>query len=114
MMKAVTLVSCFKFIRLWLGFVVYNEFDLFAERCNYLNRKNGFKRQRSLRDYPFKKRKLYDCSSVSNSDESITGDGMHGVSENGANEDGLGSGPTLPGGSKYLPPFNFRHDRHLN
>lgn len=69
----------------------------FTERCNYLSRKNGFKRQRSLRDYPFKKRKLYDCSSVSNSDESITGDGMFRVSKNGANEDGLGSVPTLPG-----------------
>ncbi|KAH6766148.1 TRF-like 2 [Perilla frutescens var. hirtella] len=68
-----------------------------AERSNYLNRKNAFKRQRSLRDYPFKKRKLYDCSSVSNSDESITGDGMFELSENGTNEDGLGSGPTLPG-----------------
>lgn len=68
-----------------------------AERSNYLNRKNAFKRQRSLRDYPFKKRKLYDCSSVSNSDESNTGDGMFRLSENGTNEDGLGSGPTLPG-----------------
>ncbi|XP_041991588.1 telomere repeat-binding protein 1-like [Salvia splendens] len=67
-----------------------------AERHNFLNRKNGLKRQRSLRDYPFKKRKLYDCSSASNSDESITGDGMFGVSENGANEDGHRSGD-LPG-----------------
>ncbi|KAL1545141.1 TRF-like 2 [Salvia divinorum] len=73
-----------------------------AERCNYLNRKNGFKRQRSLRDYPFKKRKLYDGTSVSNSDERITGDGMFEVSENGANEDGLRSCPPLPG-AKIAP-----------
>ncbi|KAI3450375.1 hypothetical protein Pfo_007040 [Paulownia fortunei] len=68
-----------------------------AERCKYLDRKNSFKRQRSLRDYPFKKRKLYDCSSVSNSDEGISNDGICGVPENGTNRDGLASGPTLPG-----------------
>ncbi|KAL8531460.1 hypothetical protein ACS0TY_008162 [Phlomoides rotata] len=63
-----------------------------AERFNYLNRKNGFKRQGSLRDYPFKKRKLYDYSSFSNSDESINGDEICRTSENGIN----GSGPTQP------------------
>lgn len=70
-----------------------------TERCNYLNRKNGFKRQGSLRDYPFKKRKLYDYSSVSNSDESINGNGICRTSENGIN----GSGPAQPGGN--LPSF---------
>lgn len=79
---------------------------MFAERHNFLNRKNGLKRQRSIRDYPFKKRKLYDCSSASNSDESITGDGMFGVSENGANEDGHGSGD-LPGGTFHLSPLRL-------
>lgn len=81
-----------------------------TERCNYLNRKNGFKRQRSLRDYPFKKRKLYDCSSVSNSDESVSGDGICRASENGINGDGLGFGPTLPGGnfSSRLPSITHK------
>ncbi|GFP82318.1 telomere repeat-binding protein 5 [Phtheirospermum japonicum] len=65
-----------------------------AENCNYVNKKNGFKWQRSLRDYPFKKRKLYDCGSGSNSDEGVSSDG---APENGTNGDGLGSGPTLPG-----------------
>ncbi|XAR60605.1 hypothetical protein NMG60_11034044 [Bertholletia excelsa] len=40
------------------------------------NRNNYYKRQRSQRDYPFKKRKLYDSSSVSNSDGGINGEGI--------------------------------------
>nr|GMD64433.1 telomere repeat-binding protein 5-like isoform X1 [Ipomoea batatas] len=40
------------------------------------NSKNSFKHQRSLKDYPFKKRKLYDCSSVSISDVGIRNDGI--------------------------------------
>lgn len=35
---------------------------------------NGFKRQRSQRDFPFKKRKLYHCSSLSNLDGGICTD----------------------------------------
>ncbi|KAL0390226.1 UNVERIFIED_CONTAM: Telomere repeat-binding protein 5 [Sesamum calycinum] len=66
-----------------------------TERCDYLNRKNNIKRQRSMRDYPFKKRKLYDCSSVSNSEEGISSDGICTVPENGTNGGGLGPGPTL-------------------
>ncbi|KAL6565072.1 hypothetical protein OROMI_016522 [Orobanche minor] len=57
-----------------------------AESCSYSTKKNGFKWQRSLRDYPFKKRKLYDCGSVNKSN-----------SEDGTDGDGLGSGPMLPG-----------------
>ncbi|KAL0436584.1 UNVERIFIED_CONTAM: Telomere repeat-binding protein 5 [Sesamum radiatum] len=68
-----------------------------TERCDYLNRKNNIKRQRSMRDYPFKKRKLYDCSSVSNSEEGVSSDGICTVPENGTNGGGLGPGPTLPG-----------------
>ncbi|KAL2239560.1 telomere repeat-binding protein 2 [Sesamum indicum] len=68
-----------------------------TERCDYLNRKNNIKRQRSMRDYPFKKRKLYDCSSVSNSEEGVSSDGICTVPANGTNGGGLGPGPTLPG-----------------
>ncbi|KAL3518176.1 hypothetical protein ACH5RR_020765 [Cinchona calisaya] len=37
------------------------------------NGKNGFKRLRSQRDFPFKKRKLYHCSSLSNLDGGTDG-----------------------------------------
>lgn len=37
-------------------------------RCIYRSRRTGYKRQRSQRIYPFKKRKFYHYSSVSNSD----------------------------------------------
>ncbi|XP_073062132.1 telomere repeat-binding protein 5-like [Primulina eburnea] len=50
------------------------------ERCNAdtgrfknLTGKKSFKRQRSPRDYPFKKRKFYECSSMSNSDKGNSG-----------------------------------------
>ncbi|KAL0369992.1 UNVERIFIED_CONTAM: Telomere repeat-binding protein 5 [Sesamum angustifolium] len=67
-----------------------------TEICNYLNRKN-FKRERSMRDYPFKKRKLYDCGSGSNSDEGIDSQGIC-VVENGTNEGERDSPPTPPRG----------------
>ncbi|XP_073150186.1 telomere repeat-binding protein 2-like [Henckelia pumila] len=44
-----------------------------TERCENLISKRSFKRQRSPRDYPFKKRKFYECSSMSNSDEGNSG-----------------------------------------
>ncbi|KZV28804.1 telomere repeat-binding protein 5 [Dorcoceras hygrometricum] len=64
-----------------------------TERCNYLNRKRIIKHQRSLRDYPFKKRKFYDF--VSNSDEGICCDRMCASPENGTNISALGSRPSL-------------------
>ncbi|KAL2471268.1 Telomere repeat-binding protein 5 [Abeliophyllum distichum] len=73
-------------------------YDPDAERCNYLNRNNSYKRQRSQRDYPFKKRKFFDCSSVSNSDEGISSDGICSVPENGFDGGALGSSQSLPRG----------------
>ncbi|PIN25313.1 hypothetical protein CDL12_01942 [Handroanthus impetiginosus] len=70
-----------------------------TERSNHLSRKNSFKSQRSLRDYPIKKRKIYDCSSVSNSDEGVSSDRICKVSENSTNGGGLGSAPTPPRGT---------------
>ncbi|KAK4483123.1 hypothetical protein RD792_010302 [Penstemon davidsonii] len=66
-----------------------------TERGNYLNRNNGLKRQRSLRDIPFKKRRLYDYSSMSNSDEGS--DGICSVPENGTNGGAPSSYPARPG-----------------
>ncbi|CAI9108118.1 OLC1v1007646C1 [Oldenlandia corymbosa var. corymbosa] len=44
----------------------------------YYNGSNAFKRQRSQRDFPFKKRKLYHhCSSLSNSDGDFRTDGIY-------------------------------------
>ncbi|KAK4441090.1 Telomere repeat-binding protein 5 [Sesamum alatum] len=77
-----------------------------TERCNYLNRKGNFKCERSMRDYPFKKRKLYDCSSGSNSDEGIDSDGIC-VVENGTNEGERDSSPTpLRGEHASFPSGN--------
>lgn len=64
-----------------------------TERYKDLTSKRSFKRQRSPRDYPFKKRKFYECSSMSNSDEGNSG---------GA----LGSHPTLSQrGNSYPNPL---------
>ncbi|KAL3829114.1 hypothetical protein ACJIZ3_017916 [Penstemon smallii] len=69
-----------------------------TERGDYLNRNIGLKRQRSLRDIPFKKRRLYDCSSMSNSDEGS--DGICSVPENGTNGGVPSSYPARPGVSQ--------------
>lgn len=70
-----------------------------TERCNY--RKRIIKHQRSLRDYPFKKRKFYDFNLASNSGEGISCDRMCAVPKNGTNDSALGSRPNLQIG-KYL------------
>lgn len=73
------------------------------------NSKNSFKHQRSLKDYPFKKRKLYDCSSVSISDVGIRNDGICSRYNGDASSYTL----TLPSGSfsslisTYLIQFNL-------
>ncbi|CAK9139491.1 unnamed protein product [Ilex paraguariensis] len=51
------------------------------------HRKKSHKQQRSQRDYPFKKRKLYFCSSVSNSDGEISSDGIASSPGKGSNGD---------------------------
>lgn len=60
------------------------------------NKKNNLKCERSLRDYPFKKRKLYDCSSVSNSnsDRGISNDGNCSSHTKGYKEDASNYTPT--------------------
>lgn len=55
-------------------------------RQAYQSGKNG-KRQRSQRDYPFKKRKLYGYTTVSNSDGGICSDGACRSSRKGSSED---------------------------
>lgn len=72
-----------------------DQYSAVMERCNFLNRKRIIKHQRSLRDYPFKKRKCYDFNLVSNSDEGIGCDRMCAVPENGTNNSALDSRPNL-------------------
>ncbi|XP_059626594.1 telomere repeat-binding protein 5-like isoform X2 [Cornus florida] len=63
----------------------------------YRNRKNCYKRQRSQRDYPFKKRKLFDCSSVSNSDGGISSEGISSLPGKGFSGDASDSGAAMNG-----------------
>ncbi|XP_057954935.1 telomere repeat-binding protein 5-like isoform X2 [Malania oleifera] len=57
----------------------------------YRNRKTCNKRPRSQRNYPFKKRKLFDCSSASNSDGGISSDSIPNLLDKGINGDASGS-----------------------
>ncbi|XP_073057077.1 telomere repeat-binding protein 5-like [Primulina eburnea] len=82
-----------------------DQYSADVERCNFLNRKRIIKHQRSLRDYPFKKRKFYDFNLVSNSDEGINCDRMCAVPENGTSNSALGSRPNLQGVRK-TPTFS--------
>ncbi|CDP09072.1 unnamed protein product [Coffea canephora] len=69
--------------------------------------KNGFKRQRSQRDFPFKKRKLYHCSSLSNLDGDICTDEMYNSPGKFSNRDACASmlpkvtGPSISGASEH-------------
>lgn len=65
---------------------------------DYGNRKNCYNCQRSVRDYPFKKRKLYDRCSLSNSDGGLSSDVISSLPGQGSNGDGFGMGPTKHGG----------------
>lgn len=56
----------------------------------YHSRKNCYKRQLSQMNIPFKKRKLFDRSSVSNSDGFIRSSGSNYSPENGMNQNTSG------------------------
>ncbi|KAF5930890.1 hypothetical protein HYC85_031763 [Camellia sinensis] len=68
-------------------------------RSVYHNRKIGYKRKRSLTDYPIKKRIFYDRSSVSNSDGGISSEGISSSPRKGLSCDASGSGATIHGAS---------------
>lgn len=57
---------------------------------NYLS-KNWYKRQRSQMNIPLKKRKLFNFSSVSNSDDFVRSGAIYYSPENGTNQDASGS-----------------------
>lgn len=64
----------------------------------YRNRNNCYKRQRSLRDYPFKKRKLFDHGLEFNSDDGISSDALYSSPVKGTSVDVSGLGATAHGG----------------
>ncbi|KAG7946958.1 hypothetical protein I3843_14G068600 [Carya illinoinensis] len=59
------------------------------------NRKGYYKRQRSQMNIPFKKRKFFECSSVSNSDRWISCDGKFDSHEGGASGSSIGSSSSV-------------------
>lgn len=69
----------------------------------YRNKKNSYKRQRSQRNYPFKKRKLLYCSPVSNSGDGNGGERISNSLQIGINGDASGSGLKLHGGPPQSP-----------
>ncbi|KAA8549282.1 hypothetical protein F0562_000966 [Nyssa sinensis] len=81
----------------------------------YRTRKNCYKRQRSLKDYPFKKRRLYEHSSISNSDGGISNEGISSSPGKGLCGD---AGPTMHGatgtsacGAGQCASFQYRDSR---
>ncbi|KAF7120403.1 hypothetical protein RHSIM_Rhsim13G0081000 [Rhododendron simsii] len=75
----------------------------------YHNRKNCYKRKRSPRDYPLKKRILYDGHSLSNSDGGITSEGISSSPRKGFSCDASGSGATLHGALGTTSGVASRH-----
>ncbi|CAA2973857.1 telomere repeat-binding 5-like isoform X1 [Olea europaea subsp. europaea] len=67
------------------------------KRCSFPNTKNRYKRQISQRDYPFKKRKLYYCSSAPNTDVIVSSDGICSLPEHDSKAAACSYGSALPG-----------------
>ncbi|KAM7527764.1 hypothetical protein LguiB_031174 [Lonicera macranthoides] len=63
----------------------------------YRNRNNCYKRQRSLRDYPFKKRKLFDPGLEFDFDSGVSSDAISSSPVKGASVDASGLGATAQG-----------------
>ncbi|KAJ4970447.1 hypothetical protein NE237_003546 [Protea cynaroides] len=59
------------------------------------SRKSSYTRQRSQRNFPLKKRKLFDGSSISTSDGGISSEGVSNSPIKGIHKDVMGSGATV-------------------
>ncbi|KAI3788069.1 hypothetical protein L2E82_00707 [Cichorium intybus] len=86
---------------------------------DYRNRKNCYKRQRSLKDYPIKKRRLYEFDHFSNSDDVANSEDRSSPPQKESVENGPGLGVKSTGGtktpglvSKQNPAFQTR-DSHV-
>lgn len=66
----------------------------------YHNRKTCYKRQRSLKDYPFKKRRLYELNDFSNSDDVVNSEDRASPHQKDSIENGLNLGVKTEGGVK--------------
>ena len=71
----------------------------------YHNRKTCYKRQRSQRDYPIKKRILYDRVSVSNFDGGVSHENISSSPRKGFRFGASGSATMVHGG--LFPSFPF-------
>ncbi|KAF5821552.1 putative transcription factor MYB-HB-like family [Helianthus annuus] len=68
----------------------------------YSNKKSCFKRQRSLKDYPFKKRRLYELDNFSNSDDVVDSEDKPSPPRKDPIENGFNLGVKPEGGMKTL------------
>ncbi|CAI9288035.1 unnamed protein product [Lactuca saligna] len=85
----------------------------------FRNRKSCYKRPRSLKDYPFKKRRLYEFEYFSNSDDVVNSEDQSSPPRKDSIENGSGFGVKSTGGtktsglvSKQNPAFQTR-DSHV-
>ncbi|CAH1429912.1 unnamed protein product [Lactuca virosa] len=85
----------------------------------FRNRKSCYKRLRSLKDYPFKKRRLYEFEYFSNSDDVVNSEDQSSPPRKDSIENGSGFGVKSTGGtktsglvSKQNPAFQTR-DSHV-
>lgn len=70
-------------------------------KAAYRNRKTCYKRQRSLKDYPFKKRRLYELDNFSNSDDVVNIEERYSPPRKDSTENGSsGLGVKSEGGMK--------------
>jgi len=67
-------------------------------RCVYRSRKNGYKRQKSQKIYPFKKRKFFRCSSLSSCDGVVGCKGAYNSSDMGSGKSSICFGAVGHGG----------------
>ncbi|KAK9057601.1 hypothetical protein SSX86_022437 [Deinandra increscens subsp. villosa] len=68
----------------------------------YINKKTCYKRPRSLKDYPFKKRRLYELDSFSNSDDVVNSEDKPSPPQKDLIENGFSLGVKSEGGVKTL------------
>ncbi|KAI7726624.1 hypothetical protein M8C21_025198, partial [Ambrosia artemisiifolia] len=68
----------------------------------YSNNKTCYKRQRSLKDYPFKKRRLYELDNFSNSDDVVDSEEKPSPTRKDPIENGFNLGVKSEGGTKSL------------
>lgn len=75
-------------------------------------KRDGYKHQRSQRDFPFKKRKVFKCGSFSNSDGEMSTDGISSSPTNDLHGNASGSSKASSGGlfsSEFTPSCNNMH-----